>query len=105
MAINLRDRVAQLMVQRHEISPELAAYHVAQMTPREVKQRFLFYVSGPVLRVANGAIGNLTIDGMEPGPESTMPMPVVESFPGAFCAPEGVAQGEKKNSTATFRTV
>jgi hypothetical protein len=64
----LRDRVRELMVRVHRISPELAASHVRQMSPSEVKRRFLMYVlpqvSGPVPRVAKGAIGNLTIDGM-----------------------------------------
>jgi hypothetical protein len=90
----LRDRVRELMVGVHGISPELAAAHVREMSPSEVKRRFLMYVrprisgtgletvstgspfscissgdpvhtvSGPVLRVAKGAIGNLTINGM-----------------------------------------
>jgi len=41
---SLRQTVAGQMVRIHEISPELAEYHVRQMTPFEVKQRFLFYV-------------------------------------------------------------
>ncbi|MGB6774611.1 MAG: hypothetical protein WBE45_09550, partial [Terriglobales bacterium] len=64
----LREIVAEQMVEVHRISPELAAYHVRQMMPSEVKRRFLFYVrrvSGPIFRVAQGAIGNLTINGME----------------------------------------
>jgi len=56
------------MVRIHRISPELAAYHVRQMAPAEVRRRFLMYVlprvSGPIRRVAKGAIGNLTINGM-----------------------------------------
>jgi hypothetical protein len=69
----LRQRVSDLMVRVHRISPELAASHVREMAPSEVKRRFLMYVlpriagsqvSGPVVRVAEGAIGNLTIDGM-----------------------------------------
>lgn len=40
----LRDRVRELMVAVHRISPELAAYHVRQMSPGEVKRRFLMYV-------------------------------------------------------------
>lgn len=80
----LRDRVRELMVRVHRISPELAASHVRQMSPSEVKRRFLMYVlpqvSGPVPRVAKGAIGNLTINGMED--RAGKPMPVEKSFPG-----------------------
>lgn len=52
----LRDRVRELMVRVHRIPPELAACHVREMTPLEVKQRFLMYVrnriSGAELSVA-----------------------------------------------------
>jgi hypothetical protein len=40
----LRQTVRELMVRVHRISPELAAYHIRQMTPSEVKRRFLMYV-------------------------------------------------------------
>jgi hypothetical protein len=40
----LREIVAEQMVEIHQISPELAAYHVRQMPPNEVKQRFLTYI-------------------------------------------------------------
>jgi hypothetical protein len=40
----LRQRVCDLMIRVHRISPELAAYHVREMPPGEVRQRFLMYV-------------------------------------------------------------
>jgi hypothetical protein len=40
----LRQTVSELMVRIHQISPELAAYHVREMAPSEVKRRFLMYV-------------------------------------------------------------
>jgi len=40
----MRQTVAEQMVRIHRISPELAAYHVRQMAPKEVKERFWFYV-------------------------------------------------------------
>lgn len=52
----LRQRVCDLMTRVHGISPELAAYHVGEMSPSEVRQRFLMYVrdriAGPELSVA-----------------------------------------------------
>ncbi len=42
--MTLRQRVCDLMVRVHRISPELAAYHVRTMAPSEVKRRFLMYV-------------------------------------------------------------
>ena len=61
----LRQRVCDLMVRVHRIAPELAAYHVREMTPSEVKQRFLMYararcdagmelsVAGPTIKAVN----------------------------------------------------
>lgn len=40
----LRQTVSECMVRIHGISPELADYHVRQMTPLEVKGRFLMYI-------------------------------------------------------------
>ena len=40
----LRQTLAEIIVRVHLIPPDLADYHVRRMTPREVKQRFLFYV-------------------------------------------------------------
>jgi len=40
----LRQQVSELMVRRHLIPVELAAYHVAQMPNSEVRRRFLMYV-------------------------------------------------------------
>jgi hypothetical protein len=40
----LRSTVSELMVRVHRISSELAASHAREMTPLEVKQRFLMYV-------------------------------------------------------------
>ena len=55
-----RQRVRELMVRVHRISPELAAYHVRAMTPSEVKQRFLMYMrprlAGAELSVAGPKI-------------------------------------------------
>lgn len=85
----LREIVAEQMVEVHRISPELAAYHVRQMMPSEVKRRFLFYVrrvSGPAFRVGKGRIGNHPIYGMES--RAGKPMPVVQEFPGEV---EGLA--------------
>jgi len=50
-------------------------------------------VPGSIFRGQNGAIGNLTINGMEIGPGSSAQMPVVESFPGAVFAPEAFDVG------------
>jgi hypothetical protein len=41
-------------------------------------------VSGPVFCVAKGAIGNLTIHGMEDRAGKKLPMLVVKSFPGVW---------------------
>ncbi len=37
---NLRQTLADLMVEVNRISPELADYHLAQMTDREVREQF-----------------------------------------------------------------
>jgi len=50
-------------------------------------------VSGSVFRGQNGAIGNLTMNGMEDRAGKFLPMPVVESFPGAVFAPEAFGVG------------
>jgi hypothetical protein len=42
--MTLRQRVCDLMVRIHRIPFALAAHHVRQMPPSEVKQRFLMYV-------------------------------------------------------------
>jgi DNA-binding Lrp family transcriptional regulator len=41
---SLRSRVAELMVETHKISPEVASAHVREMEASEVKRRFLMYV-------------------------------------------------------------
>jgi hypothetical protein len=46
-------------------------------------------VSGPVFRVATGAIRNLTINGMEDRAGKKLPMLVVESFAGSGAEPQG----------------
>jgi hypothetical protein len=51
-------------------------------------------VSGPVFRVAKGAIGNLTINGMGDRAGKPLPMPVVESFPGSGAEPRKLAAEE-----------
>lgn len=67
----LRHSLSELMVRVNRISPDLADSHVQAMSDAEVEWRFRQYaegvsrVSGPVPRVADGAIGNLSIDGME----------------------------------------
>lgn len=67
----LRVEVRELMAEIHLIPPELAEYFVQQMDDVEVERRFKMYtgmelrrLSGPVFREADGAIGNLTINGM-----------------------------------------
>ena len=54
-----------------------------------------FQASGPVSRVAKGAIGNLTTTAWEAGPERLLPMPEVESFPGSGAAPRKCDQEER----------
>lgn len=44
-------------------------------------------VSGPVFRVAQGAIGNLPIYGMGSRAGKVLPMPVEKSFPGSGAEP------------------
>jgi hypothetical protein len=67
-----RQRVRELMVRVHRISPELAAYHVRAMTPSEVKQRFLMYMrprlAGAELSVASpkSSAGNVVLPGPRP---------------------------------------
>jgi hypothetical protein len=68
--MTLRETVRSLMVNAHGISPELAGSHVAAMDDEELRRRFQMYTGfRPASRVAKGAIGNLTINGMERGPE------------------------------------
>lgn len=108
---SLRQTVAEQMVRIHRISPELAAYHVRQMAPKEVKERFLFYVrsihrvSGPVVHVAQRAIGNLTIPGMENRAGKNVPMLGVESFLGSGATPQKVGGGNapgKEQKSVSF---
>jgi hypothetical protein len=68
----LRQSLVETMAYVHLIPLDLAAYHVLRMDDAEVEFKFWSYfkVSGPVARVAQGAIGNLTINGMGvSGPE------------------------------------
>jgi hypothetical protein len=102
----IRQIVSDIMVRVHLVDLELAVYHVGKMTDDEVWDRFHYYTarlahdrgaelsaaggskgSGPVFRVAKGAIGNLTIHGMGDRAGKLLPMPVVERFPGSGAAP------------------
>jgi signal recognition particle subunit SEC65 len=72
--MTLRQTVSNLMVAIHLVKPELASEWAAKMDDAELRRRFRMYarqlkVSGPVSREAEGAIGNLTINGMGSGPE------------------------------------
>jgi hypothetical protein len=81
----LRDRVRELMVRVHRISPELAAHHVREMTPSEVKRRFLMYVrdrsAGAELSVAGPKTEPVNVSStrfsrpatMTAGPRGTQP--------------------------------
>lgn len=44
MILPLRQRVTEMMVRVHLIPPDLAEYHVQQMPPSEIRERFLMYV-------------------------------------------------------------
>lgn len=52
--ISLQNRVAEMMIQAHKISRELADYHVARMKIEELVSRFRFYAEME-LTVAEGA--------------------------------------------------
>lgn len=69
----LRQAVADAMAKAHGIPSWLAEDHASRMDEQELLWRFSRYVglgyaskvSGPMIRAAKGAIGNLTINGME----------------------------------------
>ena len=44
MILPLRQRVSEMMVRVHLIPPDLAEYHVRQMPPSEIRERFKMYV-------------------------------------------------------------
>lgn len=106
----LRQTVSECMVRIHRIPPELADYHVRQMMPGEVKRRFLMYVrvSDPVFRVAKGAIGNLTINGMEDRAGKLLAHAGSREFPGE-CEGQSLSRtsstGERSRVETTFRLV
>lgn len=74
---------------------------------RGERQRFLKAekekVSGSIFREAAGAIGNLTINGMESrAGKQKMPMPVVESFPGSGAEPQMLKSQPSSKAGARF---
>jgi len=121
MIRSLRQRVSEAMVTRHLMPPDMAVQRVSEMGTVEAWDWYRTYlkcglakrltgvqsaprVYGPVFRVAEGAIGNLTIYGMEDRAGKSLPMPVVESFPGSGAEPRQLAAEAPTESAAVLLT-
>jgi len=89
----LRQTVSEIMVRVHLVPPELADRWVREMTPHEVKRRFLYYVRSGLAKTA----------GMELSVASAT-IRAVNVLPSQFATP-ATTQARSRHSTLSPKAV